>query len=527
MPDGNATTFGTFDYYNAQARKKQQTLRSFGIYGAGSLLYYAAVWHNDPTLAKWHVRPNLGRITDLGFAIARDEEQSLPNFRPYSIPLSLDRQYASAWIDNDIGEYSAHYANLTGANYQDVFDRLSAQGQYPVNLQAGGVGAETRYTAIFAYDDIPSTRTFTQESSNSFVSGIAAADSAMREFMTSNAVRSAQLTVYQKGVAKHQGAYEYTEPRHSNTTSVGSQYLLAGLSEIFVAAAVQYCYDHDLFAPTTTVFPFLGFQNPVNPPQSVVPKDTRSNSITIQNLLDHEAGYAYTSTGDPDTSTDPTYHMLAVAASLGLTAANGRTLTARDLAAYMYTKVTLNSDPGTVYHDSSIGYVLLTLCIERAAGVDFVTFLNNNITASAGLTIRQYPTDRPDSRHVWSPLLVQPNDDRLGNNPYSYFILAQYPYVYGGDGMIKEIAVGSAGLAGSATDLVEFIQTHAVQGHGPRAAGRSRVSSNPGGTAYAESRDDGVDWALVMNTLQFANSTEGDALGGLVDAINGAIDDGV
>lgn len=63
-----------------------------------------------------------------------------------------------------------------------------------------------------------------------------------------------------------------------------------------------------------------------------------------------------------------------------------------------------------------------------------------------------------------------------------------------------------------------------MQGVGPRAAGKSRISSNAGGTAYAESRSDGVDWAFTMNTREFLNGAVGDPLGDSAMAINSAID---
>ncbi|KAL8763027.1 MAG: hypothetical protein Q9194_007430 [Teloschistes cf. exilis] len=516
IPIGSASTPGIFEYYNAQARNNQSTLRSFGAYGVASMMRYIAVWHHDPTFAKWDVRTwNEG----LGYAHARSEEQSIPNFRPFSSALSIDYQYTGAWIDNSIGEYSVYY-NITSEVYQTLLNESIPQGQYPVDVHAGGEGVDTRYTAVFALNDQPTDRQFTQASGSTSVSGIAAAGIALRSFMTENAVRSAQLSIHQNGIAKHQSVYEYTEPTDTTNITVRSQFLLAGLSEIFVAAAVQYCYSKNLFAPTTSVYPYLGF---VASGSSITPQDLGSDSIDIQQFLDHEGGYSYTSTGDPETSTDPTYHMREVASSLGHNPSSPR-FTKRDLASYMYTRVSLSSDPGAEYHDSSYGYVLLTLAVEHATGLDFLDFLTSNITLPAGLSITQFPTNPPSAAKPWAPTLVTPNDGHLGPDPYNNFAILAVPYIYGGDGMIKEVAVGSAGLAGSATDVAKFISTHAVQGFGKRTSGRSRVSSNAGGTAYAESRRDGVDWSLVMNTRQFLNGTNGDPFGDLVKAVNTAID---
>ena len=366
-----------------------------------------------------------------------------------------------------------------------------------------GSGAYTGYAAIFTPREVSTGLVFNEEHADAFVPSIVPATTALQGFMMASAVRLAQLTVYKNGILKHQVAYSYIESSTIDISANETKYLLAGLSEIYVAAAVQYCYDHELLDPSTPAYPYLGFSRP---------RDLRSSNITVQNLLDHEAGYNYTSTGDPLNSSDPIYHMREVASAQGLT----RAITAYDLADYMWTNSTLSSAPGAEHHNSSYGYVLLTLCVEKATGMGFLTFLNKNITN----TTAQYPTN--SSTPGFSSLnLAALDDDGMGLNPQLPTSQKLIPYVDGGDGIIKEVAVGSAGLAASATDLAFFIQTHAVQGHGPRSPRKSRVSTNAGTTAYAESRDDGVDWALVMNTRRFS----AESLNNLIDNLNEAIDD--
>ena len=366
-----------------------------------------------------------------------------------------------------------------------------------------GIGSKTGNAATLTPKEVATGLVFNEEHADAFVPSIVPATTALQDFMMASAVRLAQLTVYKNGILKHQVAYSYIESSTIDSSANETKFLLAGLSEIYVAAAVQYCYDHELLDPSTAAYPYLGFSRP---------RDFRSSNITIQKLLNHEAGYNYTSTSDPLNSSDPIYHMREVAAAQGLT----RAITAYDLADYMWTNSTLSSAPGAEQHKSSYGYVLLTLCVEKATGMDFLAFLNTNITN----TTAQYPTN--SSTPGFSSLnLAALDDDGMGLNPQLPTSRKLIPYVDGGDGIIKEVAVGSAGLATSATDLAFFIQTHAVQGHGPRTPGQSRLSSNAGGTAYAESRDDGVDWALVMNTRRFSR----ESLNSLIDNINKAIDD--
>ena len=74
------------------------------------------------------------------------------------------------------------------------------------------------------------------------------------------------------------------------------------------------------------------------------------------------------------------------------------------------------------------------------------------------------------------------------------------PYVYSGDGLVKEVAVGCLGLVGIATSLARYIGRNAVQGVSGRVCGKHRVGGIAGGFAYAESRNNGWAWAFVLNS---------------------------
>src|SRR2546429_9763749 len=81
--------------------------------------------------------------------------------------------------------------------------------------------------------------------------------------------------------------------------------------------------------------------------------------------------------------------------------------------------------------------------------------------------------DRSTSRleqTINTPILASCEDERLGLSPADLLSQLPVPAVYGGDGQIKEIAAGCAGIAASATALTQFIHLHAVWGNGPRPA---------------------------------------------------------
>ena len=68
--------------------------------------------------------------------------------------LSGDQLYCSVFKDDVVGPWVARHG-MTSADYQTVFNQQNAQGFYPICVQGGGSGNNTRYAAIFAKQDIP------------------------------------------------------------------------------------------------------------------------------------------------------------------------------------------------------------------------------------------------------------------------------------------------------------------------------------------------------------------------------------
>jgi hypothetical protein len=77
-----------------------------------------------------------------------------------------------------------------------------------------------------------------------------------------------------RGYTWAEAGYRITQP--------SDRFLLASRSKMFLEAAVQSLYDAKKLTPDTKVYPLLGFSHPADP---------RSDTITIQQHLDHMGGY--------------------------------------------------------------------------------------------------------------------------------------------------------------------------------------------------------------------------------------------
>jgi CubicO group peptidase (beta-lactamase class C family) len=505
---GPAANNGTFDNFNAQAKAQNQMIRSFAVYGTAQDRRYIAVWHPNPAFVKWHVHE---ADSAEAYQTSFNAETQLPGvflnaYRPAYVAHSSDETYCSVFKDDFVGPWVARHG-LNAAQYQAEFDSQTAAGFYPIVVQGGGSGNAITYAAIFAKQDIPAARQFTV--TGPAHAAAAAFDQEFQKFMQANGVRAAQLAIGKDGTMELSRAYTWAEPAYRLTQPTDT-FLLASCSKMFVEAAVQSLYDKKTLTPATQVYPLLGFSHPADP---------RSDTITIQQLLDHLGGYNDLPVAQGGSGFDPTYAMRDIAVSLGLS----QPCTKLDIVRYMYARK-LDFTPGTApSHYSNYGYLLLSAAVEKATGMDYFAYLKEAVLAPLGMTEVAVSSTLASGRPATQAIA---EDENLGLSPINLASGALVPAVYGGDGQIKEVAVGCAGLAASAEAMVQFIHKNLVWGNGPRPADggnweSARTGSTPGTSTEAASRGNGVDWAYTVNTRDWPAGTAQslDSLGTAIDAL--------
>ena len=556
VPAGPANQGGSFDYFNASFTAQNLYIRSVAIYGDSSNRYYIAVWHSNPGYVKWHVH---SADPAPHYQTTFNAETQLPGYglhgyRPAYVALSSDQTYCSVFKDDVVGEWVARHG-MTSAQYQTEFNQQTASGFYPICVQGGATTANAVYAAIFAKQDIPSARQWT--ATGTPVASLAAFDSAFQQFMQANAVRAAQFTLSKNGSVLLARAYTWAEPGY-RTTQPSDRFLLASCSKMFCEQAIQTLYNSGALKPPTlvvkpngsdvpvvgdsvkgnrsgatgvvsaiqgdtltlisvmgafttadnaatmsvsrgtvavisysggtAVYPLLGFSHPADP---------RSDTITVQQLLDHEGGYNDGTNTSLPSATDPTYNMRNIAIALGL----NRPVQKLDVAQYMYGQP-LQYTPGTNSAYSNYGYLLLSAVVEKVTGMPYWNYVEQNVLAPLGITEVLLSSTEAQLR---DPSEAICEDQGLGLDPTNITSNLLIPAVYGGDGQIKEVAAGCAGLAASATALTQFVHVNLVWGNGRRWANSGnwwlgRTGSTPGTSTEAASLSSGVDWAYVINT---------------------------
>jgi CubicO group peptidase (beta-lactamase class C family) len=540
---------------NGSAVNNGQMIRSFSIYGTSSDRRYAAIWHPNPGYVKSHVHP---ADTASAYQTNFNAETQLPGvylnaYRPAYVALSRDAAYCSVFKDDFVGPWVARHG-LSGSDYQSFFNQQVADGYYPIVVQGGGTTAAPIYAAIFAKHDIPDARQWAITGAP--LAALAPVDQAVRIFMEANGVRAAQVAIAKNGAIKASRGYTWAEPAY-RVTQPTDRFLLASCSKMFCAAAIQSLYNSSklqpptltvkpngnekpvvgntvtgnktgatavvsavngdtltlvsvlntfttadtaatmsnsggtvavlAYTPGTKVYPLLGFSHPADP---------RSDTITVQQLLDHQGGYNDGRNPKYPAALDPTYSMRQIGQAIGHVVASKL-----DVARYMYGQP-LQFPPGTDSAYSNYGYLLLGAVVEKVTGMSYHAYLAQAVLQPAGISeVEVFPT-RAAGRTAHQAI-AEDQDQKsfgLGLDPLDLASTLLIPNVYGGDGEINEIGDPNDGTAASAEAMAQFIHTHAVWGNGGRAPGDARAGSTPGASTWAESRWDGVDWAYTINT---------------------------
>ena len=149
LVNGSENDKTTIEFWCKEAQRSGMVLRSGSIYGSSSKRIYIAVWHKQPE-AQWNWR------------LAEDEDRYQTWFDAFrEVPLRLGfvtisehQIYLSAFRNDPIGTWHAHH-KMTSDQYQNEFEKYKKNGYYPICVQGGGVGSNTRYADYIRKDTYP------------------------------------------------------------------------------------------------------------------------------------------------------------------------------------------------------------------------------------------------------------------------------------------------------------------------------------------------------------------------------------
>ncbi|KAK5069936.1 hypothetical protein LTR64_007883 [Lithohypha guttulata] len=290
-------------------------------------------------------------------------------------------------------------------------------------------------------------------------------DQEMHKFMVDNNVRNAQLAIGKNGKVLTSRSYSWSWGEH--VTEDADTFLLASVSKAFCCAAIYELFPDENVRKATKAADVLGWGS-----SSV---DKGYDQMTVQQLVDHTAGFGY-----DETSPSPnewTYLARKAAAHL-----QRDVTTPEDLVDYVRT-IPLAYEPfDSEKHDmwkySNIGYVVLSMIVAKKSNKPYFDFLLQDVLAKNGLgSMNLYTVDTRPSEYGYDFIRAPPYSYDEGLPSYDYKEQTKtVPAVYGGD------AAWFCGL-----------NMH---------AGYGRTGSTWGASTFIWNRRDGRDLAILMNTRE-------------------------
>ena len=335
---------------------------------------------------------------------------------------------------------------------------------------------------------------------------LSAVETLTKNFLERNGVTAGQIAVSRNGSLLFSRAYGTKPPRGYSAVDNRSLFRIASCSKMFTCAAITRLRSQGELDMGAPVFPLLGIKAPAIPRDK---PDPRIDQITIQHLVDHAGGWndhesiaAKDGTHIPGTEWDPMF----AARQISLELHSSRPLSQADLARYMYGKK-LQFTPGSQDFNttqtksySNFGYLLLGLVIEKVAGKPYMEFIRSGLNPESDCSnvfLSKLLDSTIHPREVW---YVSAGSGPTQLNPASSEIL---PSAYGGS-FIPELHESAGGLMTNAETLALFSYRNAVWGLGGRASRCGRSGSLPGTSSLTSCRANGIDYAYIFNTRDFA-----------------------
>jgi CubicO group peptidase (beta-lactamase class C family) len=466
-----------FAYLNATI-DTPMIVKGVSMYGLPSEPQYCILGHENTVNYQQTVWYQTKYIMD-DYKTLEASETSKRFWRPVYIDVSDDHVLTPIFDDTSVGKWAA-LTDLTPSQLDSEIAAKQAKNMYPIHISGGGASG-AKYAVIFAEQVTPLEREWHATGAITGFSDNAAftdkLDSTMEAFMKRNSVRQAQVAASVNGTVIASRGYTWAESDRA-VVEPSDKFLLGSVSKMFTYAATNRLISDGLINLTTPVYPLLGYNDPA---------DNRSLDITVQHLLDHTGGF------DRSMSPDIGFIFRTVAESLK----QSTPATLRQLIEYVVAKP-LDFTPGDRSVYSNYGTLMMSYVIANLTGESYTSYIEKNVLGGADVELystaaEQHKSDRivQESKFTMQSALTPSSNVKV-------------PTPHGGDGAIKEEAIGSFGMKASATTISQFLASHSAYSIGGRSPFSYRDGSVSGARAIAYSTEH-IDWALVLNTREYVN----------------------
>lgn len=280
-------------------------------------------------------------------------------------------------------------------------------------------------------------------------------DNLIKNFLTTYGIPGASVAIAKDGKIVYLRAFGYSNIGNTIPAQPYNLFRIASLSKQVTSIAIMKMLQNGQLTLNSKVFGTGGIlqQHPVFSAANIT--DARIYDITVQQLLEHSAGWNRDLNCNPDPTTPYPYFFSGcdpIAFPLRVTMLTGTSnpVTKDALIKFLLEKG-LDFAPGTGYAYSNIGYLVLGRVIEKLSGVTYEQYVRDSILAPIGVY----------DMHIAQNLLSEKQEREMEYVGNGYTNLSIYntgqsvPWEYGGMNVNAMDAHG--GWIASARDMLKLL----------------------------------------------------------------------
>lgn len=195
-------------------------------------------------------------------------------------------------------------------------------------------------------------------------------DSIISDFISRNDIKGASVAITRKGKLIYAKGFGYADLATKEMVDPGSLFRIASVSKLITAVTVMKLVEDEKLNLNDKVF---GNDGILNDPAYLNYTDRRIERITVENLLEHTAGWN-------NKNADPVFRSLSIANEMKVDPpASLETVIQYAL------KQRLDFAPGTKYSYSNLGYTILGQVIEKVTGMKYEDYVQFAILHPLGI----------------------------------------------------------------------------------------------------------------------------------------------
>lgn len=352
-------------------------------------------------------------------------------------------------------------------------------------------------------------------------------DNKVQKFMSKWRLNGASVAVSKNGRLVYAKGYGYSDLENLKKVEPASLFRLASVSKLITATGIMKLIETGKLSLSDKVF---GEKAILNDSIFHNIKDKKYEEISIENLLRHDAGFSAR-------IKDPLFRPLYISKIMGQEApANSKACVAFQL------KQRLRYKPGTKVVYSNLGYVILSLVIEKVTDMSYEDYIKRYILEPCGVFDMHIANNFPDKKYTNEVnYYEQEGTEKIEACDGSGIMV----YKCNGGNNVNGLS-GAGAWIGSAAELMKFVScidgdkskpdilseksikymTKRVDGKLP--IGWIKIDSKnnwwrtgtlAGSTVLLKKMDNGMSWVLVANTSSWRGSKFPKAINGLMSRV--------